>query len=163
MSGYEGLNKWLLLLSVKRHSQIQIYLLKKTIIKGRHPHPEEEAVILVRYLVNQPALPEAIHLYTEALAHHIIDLTKRQQKIWQFCLRNSWALPLVDAALAFGEKYSPVRKKIYIMLAILETQPAYNDHFLPHKRSSFFPVFVFFRLLIAGWRCIAGKVIIWCI
>ena len=117
----------------------------------------------MRYLVNQPAIPEAIQLYTAALTHHAIDLTNRQKKIWQFCLRNTWALPPVDAALAFDEKYSPVRKKIYIMLAILETQPAYNDHFLPRKRAAFFSILIFCRLLMAGWRCIAGKVIIWLI
>src|SRR5581483_4402613 len=101
-------------------------------------HIEQEATFLALYLTQKAPTPQVVALYQQARQTIPVDFTPKQQKLWNFCTKNNWALKFVDAALALGDNYHPVRKRIFIMLAILETQPAYNDCFLPQKRSKLY-------------------------
>ncbi len=124
-------------------------------------HCEQEAILLTKYLSKKPPLPEVIKLYEKALQTIPFQFSEKEERIWAFCMRQPWALGFIDAGLAFGQTYHPVRKRIYIMLAILETQPAYNDHFLPKERPALYNIYIFLLLVKAFFKLVAGKILLW--
>ena len=48
-----------------------------------------------------------------------------------FCLAHPWSIPFLDAGCALLRPDAALRKKIYIMAAILEASTQYTDKFLP--------------------------------
>jgi hypothetical protein len=130
-------------------------------MKLTYMHREQEAILLTKYLANKPLLPEVLKLYEQALQTIPFQFSKKEARIWNFCMKHQWSLGLIDAGLAFGQTYHPVRKRIYIMLAILETQPAYNDCFLPKERSVMYNFYIFFCLIKASFKMVAGKILLW--
>jgi len=121
----------------------------------------KEAYILSSYLTNRQPTPEVLMLYDQALRKLPVDSNSKEIKLWEFCIKHTWALKFVDAALGFTDPYHPVRKRIFIMLAILETQPAYNDCFLPQKRSFLYIFYVLFYMVNAVVKTVIGKVLLW--
>jgi len=63
-----------------------------------------------------------------------------------FALRHPWSLPCLDAACGLLQPQGILRKKLFLMLAILETTPRHADLFLPQPRSR-------------GW--LAGRLVVW--
>jgi hypothetical protein len=124
-------------------------------------HCEQEAILLTKYLSKKPPLPDVVTLYEKALQAIPFEFSKKEARIWDFCMRRPWALSLIDAGLAFGQTYHPVRKRIYIMLAILETQPAYNHCFLPKERPVRYNIYIFFLLVKASFKMVGGKILLW--
>jgi hypothetical protein len=103
---------------------------------------------------------KTLRLYVRAMEMRAASANDRDEKILAFVLRNRWALGLMDSALAFGSNTAALRQKLLVMTAILETRPAYAEHYLPRNRSAFY----FFA---AGWfafravlKMIAGKFIL---
>jgi len=121
----------------------------------------QEAYILSSYLTNRQPTAEVLVLYDQALKKLPVDSNSKQIRLWEFCTKHTWALKFVDAALGLTDQYHPVRKRIFIMLAILETQPAYNDCFLPQKRSFLYIFYILFRMVNAVLKTVVGKVLLW--
>jgi hypothetical protein len=121
----------------------------------------QEAYLLSSYLTNRQPTPEVLLLYDQALKKLPVEFNSKQEKLWEFCIKHTWALKFVDAAMGLTNQYHPIRKRIFIMLAILETQPAYNDCFLPAKRSFFYIFYILFRLIKAILKTLIGKVLLW--
>jgi hypothetical protein len=121
----------------------------------------QEAYILSSYLTNRPPTPEVLVLYDQALKKLPVEFNSKQIRLWNFCIKHAWALKFVDAALSLTDPFHPVRKRIFIMLAILETQPTYNDCFLPQKRSFLYTFYVLFRMVNAVLKTVIGKVLLW--
>jgi hypothetical protein len=48
-----------------------------------------------------------------------------------FCLAHPWAIPFLDAGCALLRPNAQLRKKIYIMAAVLEASTQHTDKFLP--------------------------------
>ena len=121
----------------------------------------QEAYILSFYLTNRQPTPEVLLLYDQALKKLPIEFNSRQIRLWEFCIKHAWALKFVDAALGLTDQYHPIRKRIFIMLAILETQTTYNDCFLPAERSFLYIFYILFRLIKAILKTLIGKVLLW--
>lgn len=49
----------------------------------------------------------------------------------RFCLAHPWSLPFLDAGCALIRPEAALRRKIYIMAAVLEASTQYTDKFLP--------------------------------
>ncbi len=124
-------------------------------------HPEREAHLLSRYLTRQSPTAEVVTLYTHALENIDTSGSPKQERIWQCCCKYPGMLPLADAALATSDRYHPVRQRIFIMLAILETQPGYTHFFLPRKRPVLYIARIFFSLASASLKFLAGKIALW--
>ena len=54
--------------------------------------------------------------------------------VLEFVKRRPWALPFLDAAAALTRSRSLLRKKLLLMLSILETMPGNADLFAPRPR-----------------------------
>jgi len=109
---------------------------------------EQEARIFTKYLVNRNASPQAIQLYKAAVSTSKPDTTDK--KLLNFMLVHPHSIGLIDAGLVFHNPNSEARRRLYLMLSILEASVECSDLFLPKKRGSFYMVVIFF----AGVRAI---------
>ncbi len=92
-----------------------------------------EARIITHYLLRRPVTDTVADLYISSVRRNAMDQYDR--KLLTLMLRFPFTVGLVDAGLAFYRPHSEVRRRIYIMLAILESSPDYCDSFLPKNRS----------------------------
>ncbi len=121
----------------------------------------EEAITFGRYLLGgENPDGKSVELYIEAHQHRNLAVTDSEKKLFEFVLRNSWALGAVDGALAFKNPKHVIRKKLVVMSAVLECRPAYAELFLPQKRSAFYFVvfcWVGFRALC---KALFGRILL---
>jgi hypothetical protein len=92
-----------------------------------------QANLFTRYLVKRDADGITHQLYRNAAKRGTLD--KNDARLLDFVVRHHWAVGLVDAGLIFYKPESEVRRRLYMMLAILEANPSYADKFLPRKRN----------------------------
>jgi nucleoside-diphosphate-sugar epimerase len=90
-----------------------------------------EARLISHYLLGiRPSLDLQIR-YAVALGRLKIELDRDEQRLWRIIERCPNTLRMIDSGLAFIKPQGGIRRKLYTMLAILETSPHYSDHFLP--------------------------------
>lgn len=106
---------------------------------------QQEAQRLSQYLVGESAPPQAVVDYWSAIDRLQCGLTEQERYVWARMMQSQIILRSVDAGLALLRPASELRKRIFIMLAILETEPALADRFLPIDRS---PTY----LVVIGWK-----------
>lgn len=89
---------------------------------------EEE--IITKYLIRKAPNEHDKKLYRQALG--ILNPTMNPQQLysWNFAMNHPRLLPFLDAGLKLIETNSPIRMRIYIFLAILETNPNHSSFFL---------------------------------
>jgi nucleoside-diphosphate-sugar epimerase len=90
-----------------------------------------EARIICRYLLR---LMPSVDLQTRYAAAHgrlKIELDRDEQRLWRIIERFPSVLRIIDGGLSLINPHGGIRRKIYTMLAILETSPQHYDHFLP--------------------------------
>ncbi len=122
---------------------------------------KQEAEIFGRYLLGGK-IPntKSISLYVSSMNLRPADAIGKDEKILKFILKNQRMIGMIDGALAFSKKKSPVRRKILFMSAILETQPEYADLFLPHERNWSYNIYIFWVGFRAVMKALIGKIIL---
>ena len=75
-------------------------------------------------------------------------------------LQNRWSVSSIDSGLALFGRDSSIRRKIFIMLAILEASPDYCDYFLPRKRSPLYLFIVIWAGIRASIKAAIGSVML---
>ncbi|TND07661.1 MAG: hypothetical protein FD123_2980 [Bacteroidetes bacterium] len=121
---------------------------------------EKEAAVFGRYLLRDEPNAQSVQLYVSAMQIRPVNCTMRDEKIIRFALQNSGCLAMIDGALAFSKRPSALREKMLVMTAILETQPAYANLFLPQQRAAGYRILMGFRLCGAAFRLLAGKMLL---
>lgn len=111
-----------------------------------------QAILFTKYLIGKMPDKQSIALYSQAIKQD--ELTVSDKKVLSFMLRWPRLIGFIDAGLALTSPHSEVRRRIYVMFAILESQPLFWRDFLPVKRSGWY---VFFILLV-GLRSIVRAV-----
>jgi hypothetical protein len=118
----------------------------------------KEAEVFGKYLLGGKLPSEkAIELYLEAMQLRPAKPIGKDEKILRFVLKHPSFTGLFDSALAFSGKKSILRRKILFMSAILETQPAYADLFLPKESGWFYHIYIFWVGCRAILKMLAGK------
>lgn len=118
-----------------------------------------QAVIFTKYLIKKEPDSQSITLYSQAIAHQT-ELSYRDAKLLKFVQKHPFWIGCIDGGLAFVNPHSEVRRRIYIMFAILESQPLFWRNFLPIKRSWWYLFFILFTGLRAVIRAAAGIVMV---
>lgn len=116
---------------------------------------ELEAKILGYYLLKQQPDSSIIDLYKQAMERQLITLDEKDRDILNFILKIPWSIGLIDSGLALLKPLSGVRKKIFIMLAIIEASPNHCNFFFTANRSIFF----LFTIVYVGCRSIIKAVL----
>ena len=121
---------------------------------------DREAQILSRYLVGRECSTEMANRYAEAVIKLSAGHSASEQTTWQSMLTNSYYLKMVDSGLAISNPQSALRKRIFIMLAILEASPDFTESFLPQERSVFYLVPLGFRAGLSALYLVFGTLFV---
>jgi hypothetical protein len=89
-----------------------------------------EARAFGRYIIEHDIDAASCELYDRAVRVLGYD----DDAVARFAANHPWSIAALDGALAFTQPDAPLRKKLLLMAAILETRPAYCDAFLPRHR-----------------------------
>ena len=122
---------------------------------------EREVEALGRYLLGSTPSVEEIERYVRGSRALFPDAPRRETAVLAFALRRQWALPLLDGACGLVEPDSLLRRKLLLMLAILETSPDRVEAFEPvtGPRATVLARLIL-RASMGVIRCIAGLVLL---
>jgi hypothetical protein len=111
-----------------------------------------EARHFARYILEREADETTCDRYNQAIRTlaYTDDATSR------FAANHPWSIPALDGALALTHPDAPLRKKLLLMAAILETRPAYCDAFLPRHRLPLDALSIAYALLRAAAQTALG-------
>ncbi|MDY8138644.1 hypothetical protein [Aquimarina sp. 2201CG5-10] len=115
----------------------------------------QEANHITNYLVSESLLEDETDNYINAMKQLNLDLNPYESLLWKNMLRSKWRMACIDAGLALKDPGNIVRRKIFIMLAILEASPNYTKHFL----SKDFSVFYLIKIAWIGFRSIVRAIV----
>jgi len=121
---------------------------------------EREPQTLSKYLVGKECSSEMAQRYTNAVNKINAGLSTSDQSRWNRMLSNVFYLKMVDSGLAVTNPQSPLRKRIFIMLAILEASPDFTESFLPQKRSIFYLIPLGFRAGLSALYLVFGTLFV---
>lgn len=116
-----------------------------------HTHNEEvwqEATRIADYLIGEGITDKEVTLYEKAATQLGDDMNGKECRVWKQMLQYSFIMGVYDAGLAILQPQSPLRRRIFIMLAILEANPKYTSYFL----STSYPKWHLLKLpFVGGW------------
>ena len=93
-----------------------------------------EGRLFGRYLVGREPTPAMIERYVAAnLTHFTEPLRADDAAVLAFVRRHPRSIGSLDAAAGLLRPGGPLRNKILLMAAILETTPEFADQFLPRQ------------------------------
>lgn len=117
-----------------------------------------EAVWLARYLIDAKPSDALVERYIRANAKVLTEPpTVRDVAVLAFVHRHPWSLGLLDAGTAFTRGAPLLRRKLVVMMAILEATPEHIDETAPVTDSGI-PLLVW-RLGRAGAKAAAKLVL----
>ena len=101
--------------------------------RAAEPTPlRDEAMRFGRYLVGTAPSEELAERYATAHAHVLREPpTPADEAILAFVHAHPWSLPLLDAGTALMRSAPRLRRKLLVMMAILEATPEHADATLP--------------------------------
>ena len=117
-----------------------------------------EPQILSKYLIGKECTEEIATYYAEALSKHNAILNDSEQKTWDRMLWSGFYLKLVDSGLAISNPQSSLRKRIFIMLTLLEVSPLYTEFFLPQERTFFYIIPLGLRAGLSALYLVIGTI-----
>lgn len=99
---------------------------------GAPPEPPAEARLFCRYLIGTEASADLLERYA-AGCRRLFGGTPEpgEAAVIAFALRRPWSLPFLDAASGLAAPQSELRRRLLLMLALLEACPDHADFFLP--------------------------------
>jgi hypothetical protein len=121
---------------------------------------ENEANALSRYLVGKNCSSKIAEDFAEAIVKLDVQLTASQERTYLKMLRSIFFMRAVDGGLAFTNKQSLLRKRIFIMLCLLECTVEFNPYFLPISRSPFYFVKIGLEVAYNFLAAIIGIIIV---
>ena len=89
-----------------------------------------EAKAFGKYLVGEEVNARAVSLYLVAHDQTQFESDAQDLRMLKFMVQHPSLIGVIDAGLAIRKNKSCVRKKLYYMLAILESMPEYAQLFL---------------------------------
>jgi len=97
---------------------------------GNNDTLDAEARRIGRYLVGGDLPDEMIERYREANRCLFPDTPSPEDgALLDFVRRQAWSLPLLESALGLIRPEALLRRKLVVLMAILETEPRFAGHF----------------------------------
>ena len=111
---------------------------------------EKEVTVFCNYLVKKAPTALVTELYSKAIATLPNTISEKEKKIIAFALKNSWSIALLDSGAALLAPQSELRRRLFILFAILESTPDHCERFMTTNRGPFY----LFTILFVGTRSI---------
>lgn len=118
----------------------------------------QEAKVFTQYLLGEEADQLTISLYIQAQGKLNITLTEKESKRLDFMIRYPSVVGMVDGALALNNPESGIRKKLYVLFSILESNPRYAGHFLPSTKVGLLSIIL--SGIRAVWNTLTGFILL---
>jgi len=116
----------------------------------------DEARIFGRYILGSEPCERAVALYAQHRAEIDDGAAENEAHLVAYALKEPWAIPCLDAALALVQPHALLRRKLLFLAAVLEAQPEHCDAFLPRERSPWYAFAVAWSLVRAAACAVAG-------
>jgi hypothetical protein len=108
----------------------------------------EEAALFSRYILGRETTAEIKERYARACRKLFGKQPRPQDSaVVEFAVRHPWSLPFLDAAAGLVAPESLLRKKLFVVLAIVEATTEHSDFFSPKPHA---PAGVIVRLFLWG-------------
>lgn len=116
-----------------------------------------EARLFGRYLVGREPGDALVARYVAACRTHFPDAPRADDAaVLAFVRRRPWSVGMLDAASGLLRPGGPLRNRILLMAALLESTPEFADHFLPRQVG---PLALALRVGAAGAIAVANAVV----
>jgi len=115
-----------------------------------------EADFMTRYLLGVRCSQELKIRYAQAIEQLKIELDLEERRLWRIVNRYPFLLRIVDGGLALLKPHGGIRRKIYMMLAILEASPEHAGRFLPKTYTRLYVLGLIAVSLRAGLAAMVG-------
>lgn len=102
----------------------------------------DQADVFSQYLIGRVASPKLRSLYIESIKSSGGEVSPKDTKLINLATNQPWLLGLLDGGLALVQPNSELRRRLYIMFAILEASTEHHDKFLPQKHSPFYFILI---------------------
>ncbi|RYX79366.1 hypothetical protein EON76_01430 [bacterium] len=109
-----------------------------------------QAKIFAQYLVNSPADKPTIDRFTLNCQEFEAQMDTRDARLLELVLKYPWLVGYIDAGLGLVKPHSELRRRIYIMFALLESSPDHWRYFLPVQRSRWY----IFVIMFTGFKSV---------
>jgi hypothetical protein len=119
---------------------------------------EQEARTFTHYLVGRAVDAPATQLYKDAMQSSKSDAT--DTRLLNFMVAHPASIGFIDAGLVSQNASSEARRRLYVMLAILEASPTYYDLFLAQKQSPWYIFVIFYSFSRAVLKAGVGLVLV---
>jgi hypothetical protein len=116
----------------------------------------KEAIALTNYLTGMNPGERELKLFAEAIQLPGNELTSKQEIFWEKVCNKKLLIQMTDGALAITNPHSVLRKRIFIMAAILETSPVFANRFMPESFTLFHYVKLAWKIMISMLLAICG-------
>jgi hypothetical protein len=122
---------------------------------------DRTARAIARQLIGEDPSEAEISRWQRAVAARCAPLEReRDRRLWRLIeTRPSW-IGIVDAGLALTDSASPIRHRLYLMLAVLEASPAHTRRFLSRDYPRFTLIALAARMALAAARGVCGAVLV---
>jgi len=136
----------------------------KTVPEGSDiTRTRREAEIFTRYLIGRAPDKATVKLYVHIMQQSKAPIEAGDAQLLSFATRHAWSIGLLDSFAALFRPHAELRRRLYTLLAILESSPEYHDYFLPKQRSFVYLIFMGYAgaravLKTAGGTVLAGLV-----
>ncbi len=125
------------------------------------PLGEGLAQAIARHLIGEEALPAETARWREAVGVHGASLERESdQRLWTLLMRRPALIGVVDAGLALADPHSPIRHRLFLMLAVLEASPRHTPRFLSQPFSRWALPALALRMAIAALRSVLGLILV---
>ena len=119
-----------------------------------------DCIIISRYLIRKEPPVETCNLYLRAIESGDYQLPAHHQRLWNRCMRQPWLLGFVDAHLGKYTSGHPIRQRILLVLALLESAPEHATYFLPRKQNVFDLILLAVHLVFAFLKPHLGRLFV---
>lgn len=129
-------------------------------IQMEHKDWKHEANVFGKYLTGKLPTNIEVDLYCSAMEKNLTPISPKENKLLVWMMKHPSFTGWIDGANALQHPEGIIRKKIFIMTAILETSGNQNNLFLPVGFSPFYMFRLFVSGIFAVLKTIGGLIII---
>lgn len=121
---------------------------------------QNEATIFGKYFINEVPIQLALNLYDQAVPRDAPLLSNDDTKLIDFAVDHPWSIGILDGGLALLYPHAELRRRLYLMFAILEAMPEYTRYFLPQKRNVLYSLSVDMVGIRAAIKALLGAILV---
>ena len=120
----------------------------------------DEANLFCQYIVGSLPSEKVVERYETILHSSPVTISSEDTKIISFVHKHPRLLGAVDSYAALFMPHSEIRRRLYILFAVLESTPEYSEQFLPKDRGALYLFVIAGVSIRTVFRVLLGVIIV---